>query len=75
MGPVGVACNGVPLFNQWAFPDGATDAMDIEAFDTCCGHPSPGNVYHYHVRQTHTQRHRGLSKGGWQQLAQRVCAS
>lgn len=48
MGPMGVAVNGVPLFNEWARPDGQTDANDEEAFDICCGHPAPGNQYHYH---------------------------
>ena len=50
MGPIGVAVNGVPLFNQMTIEQ--TDAMDVEAFDTCCGHPSPQGEYHYH-RELH----------------------
>ena len=33
MGPMGVAVNGVPLYNEWAGPD-KRDAVDLEAFDT-----------------------------------------
>lgn len=33
MGPMGVAVNGVPLFNEWAGPD-LRDAVDLEGFDT-----------------------------------------
>jgi len=33
LGPMGVAINGVPLFNEWAGPD-KRDAVDVEAFDT-----------------------------------------
>ena len=46
MGPVAVAANGVPLYNQFAV--GGADAVDDEAFDTCCGHPAGGARYHYH---------------------------
>ena len=51
MGAIGVAVNGVPFYNPFAAAvhTGAenTDAMRVEAFDSCCGHPSPA-AYHYH---------------------------
>jgi hypothetical protein len=44
MGPIGIAVNGVVFFNP--FDAGMQDAHDM--MDRCCGHPSPGNLYHYH---------------------------
>jgi hypothetical protein len=44
MGPIGVAINGVVFFNP--FDAGSEDATDV--MDRCCGHPAPGNEYHYH---------------------------
>ena len=44
MGPVGVAVNGVVFFNP--FDADGEDAHDL--MDKCCGHPAPGDQYHYH---------------------------
>ena len=44
MGPIGVATNGVVFFNP--FDHGTVDA--VWRLDRCCGHPSPGQEYHYH---------------------------
>ncbi len=44
MGAIGVAINGVVFFNP--FDAGMQDATDL--MDRCCGHPAPGNLYHYH---------------------------
>ncbi|KAJ8599117.1 hypothetical protein CTAYLR_006356 [Chrysophaeum taylorii] len=46
LGPVGVAQNGVPFYDPRA-AEGA-DAVQIEAFDACCGHPDGSSRYHYH---------------------------
>ncbi len=46
MGPIGVAVNGIPFYNQYNREGG--DAVKLEVFDSCCGHPDPGNRYHYH---------------------------
>ncbi|XP_011680342.1 uncharacterized protein LOC105445903 [Strongylocentrotus purpuratus] len=49
MGPVGLALNGVALFNPYAV--GGTDAVitEEETFDECDGHPTPiDGIYHYH---------------------------
>jgi len=48
LGPIGVATNGVALFNQYAAgmqPLGP----EIQSFDRYNGHPTPSNQYHYHV--------------------------
>lgn len=48
LGPMGVALNGVVLFNQYAA--GRTPlTSEIFSFDRYNGHPSPSNQYHYHV--------------------------
>lgn len=44
MGPIGIATNGVVFFNP--FDRGMTDATSI--MDSCCGHPTPDGLYHYH---------------------------
>jgi len=49
LGPIGVALNGVPFFNQYAGPNNQALAGEINSFDKYYGHPAPGNVYHYHV--------------------------
>lgn len=45
-GPVGVAINGVAIFG----PQNAQgeDAVMVEMFDRCGGHPDDHGVYHYH---------------------------
>jgi len=48
MGPIGVAINGIPLYNQYA-GGGAALAGEIVSFDQGWGHPDPGSHYHYHV--------------------------
>ena len=48
LGPIGIASNGVVLFNQYAA--GRTPlTSEIFSFDRYNGHPSPSNQYHYHV--------------------------
>ncbi|TCC89461.1 YHYH protein [Pedobacter frigiditerrae] len=48
MGPMGVAINGIPLYNQYA-GGGAALSGEIVSFDQGWGHPDPGSRYHYHV--------------------------
>jgi len=48
LGPMGIATNGIALFNQYAagrVPLG----NEIFSFDRYNGHPTPSNAYHYHV--------------------------
>jgi hypothetical protein len=45
-GPIGVAINGIPFYNQYNAEGG--DAVKLEVFDSCCGHPDPAGRYHYH---------------------------
>ncbi len=48
MGVIGVALNGVPLFNQYA-AGGSPLAGEITSFDQWWGHPQMSGMYHYHV--------------------------
>ncbi len=49
MGPIGVAINGVPIFNyKNAQGRDAVKGPFAEVFDSCCGHPDPRGAYHYH---------------------------
>ncbi len=48
LGPIGVAVNGVPLFNQYAGPNQPL-TNEIMSFDQSWGHPAQAGRYHYHV--------------------------
>ena len=48
MGVMGVALNGVPLFNQYA-AGGSPLTNEITSFDQWWGHPQMTGMYHYHV--------------------------
>jgi hypothetical protein len=48
LGPIGVALNGVPFFNQYAGPNQPLTS-EVVSFDQWWGHPSPTSQYHYHV--------------------------
>jgi len=48
MGPIGLAVNGVVLFNQYAAMRQPL-TFEIESFDRYNGHPAPGGEYHYHL--------------------------
>ena len=47
LGPIGVAVNGVPLFNQYAGPNQPL-TNEINSFDQYGGHPQQFSEYHYH---------------------------
>jgi len=48
LGPIGIAVNGVALFNQYAGPDQPL-ANEINSFDQCDAHPEERGLYHYHL--------------------------
>lgn len=49
LGPIGIAVNGVALFNQYAGPDQPL-TNEINSFDQCSGHPEEmRGLYHYHA--------------------------
>ena len=51
MGPIGVALNGIPFYNQYGAGGNPLD-QEINSFDQYNGHPAPGTSggrYHYHM--------------------------
>ena len=48
LGPIGVALNGVAIFNQYAGPNQPL-TNEIDSFDQYNGHPQQSGAYHYHV--------------------------
>ena len=58
LGPIGVAINGVPLFNQYAGPNRPL-TNEIQSFDQYWGHPTGTNMYHYHVEPLYLTQTKG----------------
>jgi hypothetical protein len=50
LGTVGVAINGIPIYNP--FEDANQTAAETRIFSGCCGHPQLTGVYHYHKYPT-----------------------
>jgi hypothetical protein len=48
LGAIGVALNGVPLYNQYAGPNTPL-TNEVVSFDQYRGHPQQSGSYHYHV--------------------------
>ena len=67
MGPIGIAKNGVAIFN--ALDAGDRDAVAHEVQDSCGGHPQQSGVYHYHDIPSCLTRgeskHRASGLVGW----------
>ena len=51
LGPIGVAINGVPIFNQYA-ANNQPLTNEIDSFDQYNGHPQQSGQYHYHIEPT-----------------------
>lgn len=58
LGPIGVAVNGIPLFNQYAGPSQPLTS-EINSFDQYNGHPQQQGQYHYHVEPLFITAHSG----------------
>jgi hypothetical protein len=61
LGPIGLALNGVPFFNQYNGQNRPLTA-EIDSFDQYNGHPTPTNAYHYHVEPLALTRAVGSDK-------------
>jgi len=59
-GPIGVALNGVPLFNQYAAGNSPL-TNEIYSFDQYNGHPQQQGQYHYHVEPLYLTAQNGKS--------------
>ena len=49
LGAIGLALNGVALYNQYAGPNNQALTNEIASFDKYYGHPTATSQYHYHV--------------------------
>ena len=54
LGPIGMAINGVPIYNDREGGNVALDALTITTFDYSGAHPGPGKDYHYHTTGRYT---------------------
>lgn len=58
LGPIGMAVNGVAIFNQYA-GNGRPLTQEINGFDQYNGHPQQTGVYHYHAEPTYLTKTNG----------------
>jgi hypothetical protein len=61
LGPIGMALNGVPIFNQYAAGRQPLTG-EVNSFDQYNGHPQQSGMYHYHIEPVFITQTRG--KGG-----------
>jgi hypothetical protein len=54
LGAIGMALNGVPIFNNQEGPNTDLNAGTISSFDGAGAHPAQAGDYHYHVTGTYT---------------------
>lgn len=54
LGPIGMALNGVPIYNDREGGNVPLDALTITTFDYSGAHPGPGQDYHYHTTGRYT---------------------
>ncbi|MDI9364213.1 MAG: YHYH protein [Flavobacterium sp.] len=60
MGPMGIAVNGVVIYNQYA-AGGVALSAEINGFDQYNGHPQMSGQYHYHIEPTYITSAKGKS--------------
>jgi hypothetical protein len=63
LGPIGVALNGVALYNQYAGPNNQALTNEIASFDKYYGHPQQTGQYHYHVEPLYLTTVRSTKSG------------
>ena len=61
LGPIGIALNGVILFNQYNGMRALLDTLEINNMDQYNGHPTPAPAlqYHYHMEPLYLTKTRG----------------
>jgi YHYH protein len=63
LGPIGVAINGVPLYNQYAGPGNQPLATEMASFDKFYGHAQQTGQYHYHVEPIYLTTIKSIKSG------------
>jgi hypothetical protein len=56
LGPIGMALNGVAIYNDREGGNVPVDAMTLQTFDRAGAHGGPGGLYHYHVNGDFTSK-------------------
>jgi hypothetical protein len=58
---IGIAANGVPLYNQYAAANSpiTTSSGEYLSFDLYGGHPTPNDEYHYHIEPNYITTAKG----------------
>ena len=59
LGSIGVALNGVAIYNQYAGPNNQPLTREINSFDQFNGHPQQQGVYHYHIEPLYLTENQG----------------
>lgn len=54
LGPIGMAINGVPIYNDREGGNIPLDSLTLTTFDYSGAHPGPGKDYHYHTTGRYT---------------------
>ena len=58
LGPIGVAVNGVAIFNQYAAMESPLTS-EVNSFDQYGGHPQQQGTYHYHIEPFYITAQKG----------------
>jgi hypothetical protein len=56
LGPIGMALNGVAIYNDREGGNVPVDAMTLTTFDRAGAHSGPGGLYHYHFNGDFTSK-------------------
>lgn len=59
LGSIGLAVNGVSIFNQYAGPNNQPLTNEINSFDQYNGHPEQQGMYHYHMEPLYLTENQG----------------
>ena len=59
LGSIGIALNGVAIFNQYAGPNNQALTNEINSFDQYLGHPQQSGQYHYHIEPVYLTENYG----------------
>ena len=59
LGSIGLAVNGVSIFNQYAGPNNQPLTNEIDSFDQYNGHPETQGMYHYHLEPLYLTENQG----------------
>ena len=59
LGSIGIALNGIAIYNQYAGPNNQALTNEINSFDQYLGHPQQSGQYHYHIEPVYLTENYG----------------